>query len=584
VLDPANPAQMIQAPSLSLTSDIFCAGQSWDALGRLVIAGGFNHPFPPDEVYRFDPAGLGHVGYTIPAPGQPPVAHIAGQSTTVSAWTSLSPEMSVPRYYPTLIPTLRDVLSTECTPTFSVGGGSSWILGGWTAGSGTPIDLWEYVQVSATGVGPYVLYPTGGSTVPGWTVPATAQEYARISLSGQPLPDPRLDQYPRAFQLSSKDALIVNDVEGLSAAPWTNPRGVARVIRTPVSTNLTPRCWELHTGPSAEYLEPIPGSSPPTNALITNDRSYGTAVLLHTLGVRDRVLTFGGSERAPALLASGWWVTRSVQEFARNSQPSQNPIATGSWTPRQRKVDMAEPRIFLNAVVLPTGQILLVGGGRVDTGHGQDACMYSDPVFEPELYEPGFDSSATGSTRLLRTSNPSPTGFPSPRLYHSLAVLLPDGRVFVGGGEEARIPQLGCPGTYPSFADSGFSGEVYYPPYLHQGFRPTLADVPSRKQLGMSMSVTVTWSSGHTVPRFAFLRPAAVTHHFDNDQRYIEAEAGAPTDVTDDGAGNLTGTFALTTPSADLAPPGFYMLSAVERSSGASPVLVPSMAAFINLF
>jgi len=71
VVDPANPDRVIRAPNVNLVSDIFCAGQSWDALGRLVIAGGFNgsHTLTPDQVYRFDPAGLGSVIYTVPSPG-----------------------------------------------------------------------------------------------------------------------------------------------------------------------------------------------------------------------------------------------------------------------------------------------------------------------------------------------------------------------------------------------------------------------------------------------------------------------------------------------------------------------------------
>jgi hypothetical protein len=140
---------------------------------------------------------------------------------------------------------------------------------------------------------------------------------------------------------------------------------------------------------------------------------------------------------------------------------------------------------------------------------------------------------------------------PVPRTYHSSAVLLPDGRVMTVGSN---------PG------DGSFDQRVsfYSPPYLFKSGRPTITSVTSQNwAYGSAQQVTVD----SPVARAELIRPAAVTHSSDPNQRYVDL----PMAVN----GN-TLTLNLTT-NPNLAPPGWYMLF-VTTAGG-----VPSVAKWVHV-
>jgi len=143
-----------------------------------------------------------------------------------------------------------------------------------------------------------------------------------------------------------------------------------------------------------------------------------------------------------------------------------------------------------------------------------------------------------------------------PRLYHSTSLLLPDGRVLVAGG-----------GRYFGIADptDQLSAEIYSPPYLFKGVRPVISSVPSTIQNATNFSLMTPDAT--QISSAALIRLGAVTHAFDQNQRYVPL-------TFQQAAGGLT---VQAPSSSNLAPPGYYMLFIVNSTG------VPSVASIIKV-
>jgi plastocyanin len=213
-------------------------------------------------------------------------------------------------------------------------------------------------------------------------------------------------------------------------------------------------------------------------------------------------------------------------------------VPTPSWI---GLADMNFPRTNVTCVVLPDGKILAVGGPR-----GGKWAADPDPVFEAEIYDPAGDS---------WTVTPPMT---HPRQYHSVVVLLPDGRVLVAGGID---PTLG--GT-PQRDQR--SMEMFYPPYLSAGPQPTISNVASSWSYGASIEIETP--EAVDIASVAMIMPNSVTHHTDGGHRYIKlgitGVAGDRVTVQAPGGGAI-------------APPGFYMLYIVTTAG------VPSVASWVQI-
>jgi galactose oxidase len=237
------------------------------------------------------------------------------------------------------------------------------------------------------------------------------------------------------------------------------------------------------------------------------DRRYGPSVMYDS----GKVIYIGGGDPP----------TATAEIIDLNS-------ATPTW---QYTGSMAFPRRQNNATLLPDGKILVSGGS---SGPGNDDATH--PVYPAEMWDP-----ATGRFTTMATLS-------TYRGYHSTALLLPDGRVVTAGGEYA-----------------GANAEIYSPPYLFNGARPSITSAPTGVAYGQAFFVGTPDAT--TIAQVTWLRLGTVTHTFNMEQRF----------------GRLTFTQAsgglnVTAPSnSNVTPPGYYMLF-ILNSSG-----VPSLARIVQI-
>jgi hypothetical protein len=198
---------------------------------------------------------------------------------------------------------------------------------------------------------------------------------------------------------------------------------------------------------------------------------------------------------------------------------------------------MAFPRSYQNLTLLPDGNVL-ASGGMTDS----DGVDQTKAVLPAEIWDATTEKWTTVASEQVA------------REYHSTALLLPDGRVLMAGG--GQLPGSG--------AIDEKNAEIYSPPYLFKGTRPTITSTPGTIQYGANF--TVSTPDAASISKVALIRTPSVTHAFDQNGRYI------PLNFTI-GSGQLT----VTAPSnANLAPPGYYMLFILNGNG------VPSVAPFVR--
>jgi len=200
-------------------------------------------------------------------------------------------------------------------------------------------------------------------------------------------------------------------------------------------------------------------------------------------------------------------------------------------TPSWRLVEsMVFARRHLNATLLPDGKVL-VTGGTSGPGFNND----TTPVFAAEMWDPATERWTTMASAQ------------APRLYHSTALLLPDGRVLTTGG------------------DNDTQVERYSPPYLFAGARPAITSAPAAVSLGQSYFVETPDAAN--IAKVTWIRLGSVTHAFDMNQRIISLSFSQA-------AGGLN---VVSPPNPNLAPPGHYLLFILNANG------VPSIAKIVQL-
>ncbi|HKV76946.1 MAG TPA: fibronectin type III domain-containing protein [Candidatus Sulfotelmatobacter sp.] len=198
---------------------------------------------------------------------------------------------------------------------------------------------------------------------------------------------------------------------------------------------------------------------------------------------------------------------------------------------------MAFARSYQNMTVLPDGTVLVTGGESYTNPFDLSSAVYA-----AEIWSPTTQTWATMASAQVA------------RVYHSTALLLPDGRVLVTGS-----------GEYGAGSIDSLNVEIYSPPYLFKGTRPTISSVPATLTYGQPFAVQ-TPNAG-IIASVVLIRLGSVTHAFNQNQRYVPLAFTA-------GSGSLT----VTAPAnANLAPPGYYMLFIVDSNG------IPSVAPILQV-
>lgn len=230
------------------------------------------------------------------------------------------------------------------------------------------------------------------------------------------------------------------------------------------------------------------------------------------------------------------------------------------------------PRRRHNLTALPDGTVLVTGGTRLGNkefdiertcgGTDQGAPCGDDDdcpmnvtcqkhpmgeqlwVAETEIWDP-----ATGDWTVMASQE-------VPRMYHSTALLLPDGRVLSAGGGRGG-------GAVNNYSNA----QIFSPPYLFtETPRPVIAQAP--EIIHYSQSFEVQSPQATDVDEVSLVRLAAVTHSFDQNRRFV------PLSFVPSGD---TGLVINAPAEPAIAPPGYYMLFLLSEEG------VPSVARFVRL-
>lgn len=246
-------------------------------------------------------------------------------------------------------------------------------------------------------------------------------------------------------------------------------------------------------------------------------------------------------------------------------------VAPPAWQPAGTRTLLFNgtppARFHCNAVLLPTGDVVVCGGFR-DPADDPAAA-----VCEVEIYHPITNT---------WTTRPAAATSKVCRNYHSVAVLMPDGRVWMAGsnlaGKWSFHNPADFPGVLPEDAQQGTTDnrdlriEIYEPWYIGRPDRPTIAAAPPSVAVGGTMPVQTPQAAA--VSRVALVRLGSCTHSFNSDQRYV----GVPFTR---GAGVLNVTLPN---NPNLLPPGPYLLFVLQPGQdGGASALVPSVGRHIRI-
>ncbi|UZJ54791.1 hypothetical protein CBS101457_004111 [Exobasidium rhododendri] len=198
--------------------------------------------------------------------------------------------------------------------------------------------------------------------------------------------------------------------------------------------------------------------------------------------------------------------------------------------------DLPQGRSMGQFIHLPTGQMVIVNGAQRGTaGYGNTTWnmvngvnlegFSQDPTYQPVLYDPSLPIGSRLTSTGFGTSTIA-------RLYHSSAILLPDGSVLIGGSNPHQDVSLSMPlNTTPQGFNTTYELEKWYPMYYNEP-RPSPAGLPSYILYGGNtwnfsmdaafMGTAANYNAENT--KVMVIRPGFSTHAMNMGQRSLQLQ------------------------------------------------------------
>jgi hypothetical protein len=279
-----------------------------------------------------------------------------------------------------------------------------------------------------------------------------------------------------------------------------------------------------------------PATTTPVDGLSHIDARDQCASVLLPPAQDQRVMIIGGAIADNAPTGGGNAIDNvDVIDFTQ-PHPAYQPVPA-----------MHVPRKHVNATLLPDRTVLVTGGSQ--HAETRDQATNHAEIFDPAHPERGWTQLAAASVV---------------RMYHSVALLLPDGRVITASGNPTQANHVEW--RMDDLNVEEMRMEIFSPPYLARGPRPTIDAAPTEWRYGQT--VTIATPDAATLRDVSLIRPGATTHSFNTSQRLIDLPI-----TSRDGAGvqvQVTG-------EPNLAPPSWYMLFLTNTDG------VPSVASWVHL-
>lgn len=220
---------------------------------------------------------------------------------------------------------------------------------------------------------------------------------------------------------------------------------------------------------------------------------------------------------------------------------------------------LGRPRWYGTGVLLPDATVMVFSGSDRDEvvtpGVG-------NPIRITERFDPATNQWTDMGTQINK------------RTYHNTELLLPDGRVLIGG--HAPIPYnytANVPPGDPRATASPNDGrdptfEIYSPPYVFKD-RPSITSAASQVSAGQQLTINTPEASD--VVSVVLIRRTVMTHVIDGDQRAVRLPI----------ISQVNNTLTVQIPTAQaVLPPGHYLLFINTADSDG---LVPSTSAAVQV-